>query len=498
VCSLEIELETLGAFSNVEFYGFLTFVRSRNQQLERLQACDRLRSREHGDFMTGKTEYEAAVARVAHFAKDEDIIHKQLENILESQVFRGSRRSQEFLRFVVETSLAGHFDDLKERILGVEVFGRPVTYDTSQDAIVRVTANDVRKRLTQYYEKFAASHEFRIDLPSGSYIPEFSRVAVAARPEKSSSASPETEVLALSAPAAVRIRPKGQRGWIHVPAYAVALLATVLGGWVAVRNYFEPSSRPVLPWSAIFRDERQPQLIFCDASIQILQDFLKINIPLSDYATRKFIPDSLLVRPEVQRVSRLLGGPDFTAMAAAVDLRIASRISELAAGRSHQLRLRSARELQFRDFKTDGDFILLGSPRSNPWTALFQDQLDFSFGMVPGQEHEVCRNAHPRPEESSVYVPTAVGGATGQAYAIAAFIQNPDQSGNVIILAGSNAEGTEAAAKFLTNVDLLAKTLRTNGIDPRGAPVHFEALLRLTTMAGSPNHFQVIALHRIS
>ena len=61
--------------------------------------------------MTGKTEYEAAVARVAHFAKDEDVIHKQLEIILESQVFRGSRRSQEFLRFVVEKSLAGHFDE---------------------------------------------------------------------------------------------------------------------------------------------------------------------------------------------------------------------------------------------------------------------------------------------------------------------------------------------------------------------------------------------------
>jgi len=441
--------------------------------------------------MTGKTEYEAAVARVAHFAKDEDIIHKQLEIILESQAFRGSRRSQEFLTFVVEKSLAGHFDDLKERILGVEVFGRPVTYDTSQDAIVRVTANDVRKRLAQYYEKFASAHEFRIDLPSGSYLPEFSR-AVAR------SASPETEVLALSAPASVRIRPQNRRGWIHAPAYAVAFLAAVLGVWLAVRNYLDPASRPVLPWSAIFHDQRQPQLIFCDTSIQMLQDYLKINISLSDYATRKFIPDLLLPRPEVQRISGLLGGPDFTATTAAVDLRIASRISELAAARSHQLRLRSARELQFRDFKTDGDFILLGSPRSNPWTALFQDQLDFSFGMVPGQEHEVCRNAHPKAGESSVYVPTAVGGATGQAYAIAAFIQNPDQSGNVIILAGSNAEGTEAAAKFLTNFELLATTLRTNGIDPRGAPVHFEALLRLTTMAGSPNHFQVIALHRIA
>ena len=294
--------------------------------------------------------------------------------------------------------------------------------------------------MTQYYEKFGATNEFRIDLPSGSYIPEFSRVA----------ARPETEVLAVSAPASVRIRPQNQirRGWIHVPAYAVAFLATVFGVWLAVRNYLDRASRPVLPWSAIFHDQRQPQLIFCDASIQMLQDYLKINISLSDYAARKFIPDSLLPRPEVQRVSRLLGGPDFTAMAAPVDVRIASRISELAAAGSHQVRLRSARELQFRDFKTDGDFILLGSPRSNPWAALFQDQLDFSFGMVPGEEHEVCRNAHPKPGESSVYVPTAVGGATGQAYAIAAFIQNPDQSGNVIILAGSNAEGTRRLPSF--------------------------------------------------
>lgn len=446
--------------------------------------------------MTGKTEHEAAVARVVHFAKDEGIIHKQLETILESQVFKGSRRSQEFLRFVVEKSLAGHFDDLKERILGVEVFGRPLAYDTSQDAIVRVTANDVRKRLTQYYEKIASADEFRIDLPSGSYIPEFSRAA--ARPARSLSAKAGTEMLAISAPAPMRIRSQDRRGWIRAVAYATGLLAAVVGVWLGVRNSIDPASRAVLPWSAIFRGDRQPQLIFCDASFQILQDFLQINIPLSDYATRKFIPDSLQLKPEVQRVARLLGGPDYTAMAAPVDLRIASRISELAAARSEQLRLRSARELQFRDFKTDSDFILLGSPRSNPWTGLFQDQLDFSFVMRPGEQHEVCRNAHPKPGERPVYVPTALGGATGQAYAIAAFIQNPDQKGNVIILAGSNAEGTEAAAKFLTNVDLLAKTLRAGGIDPQGAPVHFEALLRLTTMAGSPNRFEVIALHRMS
>jgi hypothetical protein len=267
---------------------------------------------------------------------------------------------------------------------------------------------------------------------------------------------------------------------------------------LALRIHGTSSPRLTLPWSAIFRENRQPQLVFCDASIQILQDVLKTSISLSDYATRKFAPTPLLLRPEVRRIADVFAGPDFTAMAAPVDLRVSARISELATSGAYQLRPRSARELQFRDFKTDADFILLGSPRSNPWTALFQDQLDFNFVIGPDGQHEVCRNAHPKPGELPVYVPTAVGGATGQAYAIAAFIQNPDQSGSIIILAGSNAEGTEAAAKFMTDAKSLAKTLRMQGIDPNGGPVHFEALLRVATLAGSPNHFQVIALHRLA
>jgi len=130
--------------------------------------------------MTGKAEHEAAVAKIAPFTKDEEAISKQLDVILESQTFKGSRRSQDFLKFVVEKSLSGQFGDLKERILGIEIFGRSVTYDTSQDAIVRVTARDVRKRLGQYYEKFGSDGEFRIDLQPGSYIPEFSRITAPA------------------------------------------------------------------------------------------------------------------------------------------------------------------------------------------------------------------------------------------------------------------------------------------------------------------------------
>jgi hypothetical protein len=95
-----------------------------------------------------------------------------LGEILASSEFRTSRRCQEFLSHVVEHCLSGDFDGIKERILGIRVFGREASYDTNYDSIVRVTASDVRKRLLRYY-KTSAPSALRIELPSGSYIPEF-------------------------------------------------------------------------------------------------------------------------------------------------------------------------------------------------------------------------------------------------------------------------------------------------------------------------------------
>lgn len=62
-----------------------------------------------------------------------------------------SQRCQEFLRFVVEQSLAGHADSLKERTIGVEAFGRAADYETNLDGVVRIKASEVRKRLSLYY-----------------------------------------------------------------------------------------------------------------------------------------------------------------------------------------------------------------------------------------------------------------------------------------------------------------------------------------------------------
>ena len=100
-------------------------------------------------------------------------IEMELISVLESASFRASTRSRAFLRFVVEEALAGRETSLKERTIGVAVLGKDASYDTGSDAVVRVRANDVRKRLLAHYECCAPKAGVRIELPSGSYIPRF-------------------------------------------------------------------------------------------------------------------------------------------------------------------------------------------------------------------------------------------------------------------------------------------------------------------------------------
>src|SRR5271157_2416875 len=75
-----------------------------------------------------------------------------LEDILRSAPFRTSRQCQDLVRYIVEHSLGASDDSLRERIIGIEVFGRAPDYDTAEDPVVRLRAADVRKRLAQYYQ----------------------------------------------------------------------------------------------------------------------------------------------------------------------------------------------------------------------------------------------------------------------------------------------------------------------------------------------------------
>jgi TolB-like protein/Flp pilus assembly protein TadD len=101
------------------------------------------------------------------------LVRDHLEKVLWSPAFAGSKRSQDFLKLIVGHTLEGETDALRERMIGAEMFGRPIGYDTGNDPVVRVKATEVRKKLAQYYSEAKVKDSVRIEFPSGTYVPRF-------------------------------------------------------------------------------------------------------------------------------------------------------------------------------------------------------------------------------------------------------------------------------------------------------------------------------------
>lgn len=458
---------------------------------------------------------EAELVKIAGSTQDTAALRHHLTEIIEGAAFKGSHRSGQFLLYIVEQALAGQFDSLKERVIGMELFGRTPSYDTGEDAIVRVTASDVRKRLLQHYGKYGAPSGFRVSLPLGSYVPEITRKehgselqAAAAYPQPAPAppdrgtnhrdAAPLLPLPAADPTSLGNLESAGDRspGRIQWLVFGIIFLALNLSLW----GLFWKRSSPIdeaqaapLPWSVLFNHAHATHVITSDPNIVVVQEITGTQLSVSDYANHKYIPETIQLTPETIRLSHAILWGDNSA--AAVDVPIAAGIAALAQARSSKIDVRAARSIQLSDLKTDDNFIFLGSPRSDPWSALFDNELDFRFAFDKASKQEVILNTHRHPQELPTYVPTALGWATGQSFAIIALVQNPDQNGSVLLLAGANGEGTEAAGRLATDPGRLSPMLKKCGIDPSGPLQNFELLLRLNTMAGSPNNIDVVACH---
>lgn len=93
----------------------------------------------------------------------------------QSREFRRSPGLRRFLAFLVDAALEGRTDEIKESVLGIEVFHRKSAYDEKADPIVRVEANRLRHKLEAYYAKEGVNDLLRISLPSGAYVPVIER-----------------------------------------------------------------------------------------------------------------------------------------------------------------------------------------------------------------------------------------------------------------------------------------------------------------------------------
>jgi hypothetical protein len=442
---------------------------------------------------------------------------RHLEDVLRGKAFRGSHRSARFLEYIVERSIHGHGDELKERVIGIELFGRLPTYDTGEDAIVRVTASDVRKRLMQHYGISGTGSDFRINLPLGSYIPEIVRNTVSivedveavplrpvvVRPITSEFAETQTTSEADPPhvlPDPVSERMAGVRWWraVSVPLLIALtcinlVVCVAFAMWTPKRNGV--GGRDTI-WASLFPLPANTELITSDPNIEEIQATTGQTVSLSDYANRLYVPQPEKVSPQLLGFARNILRGD---KAAGVDTGVAVRIGQLLAQNpSNHLTIHMARDMRLSDMLADANFILLGSARSNPWTLFYSDHLDFRIVYDPASGQEIVQNAHPRSGEPVSYIPTAKGFATGQSYATASYLANPNRRGHVLLIAGANAEGTQAAGEFMTDSVVLKAAMTRCGLPLADSIPSFQFLLRLNMMAGSPAHFEVVACHVLS
>lgn len=420
----------------------------------------------------------AAIAKMAGTASLAPAIREELQSIVAGPAFASSHRSQRFLAYVVENALDGRFDQLKERTIGVELFGRSAAYDTNQDSIVRVTATDVRKRLAEHYAQAGKTQKLRIGLPQGSYIPEIETL-----PEPAPLSEAITPVPRAAAP--------GRPVRLIAACVVLAVLCAVLF-WqnLSLRNpsTVAPSASKFLPWSVLFVKDRRTYLVTSDTAFAAMQDLIKLRIRLADYAARNYPPRGLILKPEIREAANLLLRNQFTASA---DAGIAASISQLAASLPGQFSVVSAKMMQIRNFRTADNFLLSGSSYANPWVELFSGRAGLSVEYDATYQKQICRDRRPAPGQRSEYVPTALTGGSGEAYSVITLLRNPGQSGWVLLLAGTSMEGTEAAADLALDPARLNPVLSRASIDP-ASQREFEVLLRLSSMAGAASSVDVL------
>ena len=120
-----------------------------------------------------------------HSGLSHEVIREQLDRILRHREFQATDKMRDFLRFVVEETLAGRKHRIKGYTVATRVFGRGDDFDPAQDPIVSIQAGRLRRALERYYLVAGRMDPVHIDIPKGRYIPHFTAQVTETRPGRS-------------------------------------------------------------------------------------------------------------------------------------------------------------------------------------------------------------------------------------------------------------------------------------------------------------------------
>jgi hypothetical protein len=423
-------------------------------------------------------------------------VRNHLQEVLSSVAFQVSHRAQTFLQVVVEHALAGRSDCLRERMLGAEMFGRPINYDTGNDSVVRVKASDVRRRLAEYYQSRATPPTVQIELPSGTYTPHFHWA-----PEEASHI-PAEPVISQASPIEISTQPEAghtpsagllprwkRKPWILRTALVAAYSAfLVTFTWFAAVRFSTPRRTPTSAdpiWAALFDGKRNTYIVPADIGFDLLEDSSHRPMTLADYLKGGYLD---LTLPGVNgNVAEGLRSQRITSF---VDAQIIAALAQLPDYNPQRTFLRFPRDLSLDDLK-DADAVFIGSVGSNPWASIANNGANFHIVYRQGREGATIINDHPQPGEQATYE-SHWNEPAHETFALIAFLPNMGGNGRLLLLQGLDVAGTQAAAEALFHSVAIAPILK-RATRPDGSVQFFEILVRSTSINWNSTDAQVIA-----
>lgn len=392
---------------------------------------------------------------------------------------------REILLYVARRSLAENVTAVNEQEIGCHALGRRPDFNPNEDNIVRVQVRHLRRKLEEYFATDGAGEPLVVTIPKGGYLAHF-------EPRK---AEPEAQASHAEGPAAVQAPVAGRRPYLKSPVLWLLAALSAFGGLLAWRwplaagnslaaAAMQKSAGDPL-WSRIFVPRRKTEIVLADSCLVAVQDILDTDISLQQFVSGAY-PAALIEAvpdPQLRAGLRLLADRQYTTLG---DAAIASKLIDLGRRFNAEAEIRYSRFLSAREFKT-GTFILVGSRRGIGWERLFEPQLNFTLEQDRDTRKYFFRNKAPASGELPAYHPQSDGNS--DTYADIALLPNTGGTGYVLILAGIDMAGTEAAGELVAGQgfpDLARKLLAQHA----GS---IEVLLHAKSVAGTTQLPEIVA-----
>jgi hypothetical protein len=416
-----------------------------------------------------------------------EAIREQLDLLIQHSAIRSSKRSVEFLRYVVEQTLDGCADQIKERTIGVGVFGREPSYDTNMDHVVRTAAIELRKRLAIYYGDEEHRSELRVSLVPGSYIPHFTLPAHAPLVEIEAGADsvnlpaeaqplvpdPRLDVEAgLAKPVPLR---RSQAVNPYVIAIGVAILA--IAGYAGYSR-FHPRTAQELFWRPVLQTPGTVLLAVGD---------VPNGPPTPGSSSQSEEKDSPLPTLHAASTPTVPFGDTVT---------IARVVGILEQGGKH-VAIRRENSSSFSDLR-EGPVVLIGA-FNNGWSLRLTHQLRYTLSL-DDEKHLIYIKDARNPLSRSwswatnhpIERPSGPGGPVLHDYALISRIWNSDTGHVVIAIGGLYSYGTQAAGEFLDDPQLMQTV--ASAIPLEAAHKNMQIVLGTTVTDGTPGPPKVLGV----